>query len=105
MWFERVEFSFLGLKNPNISNILGINDVRICLLLLLATLAFPNAILTEIYKTPLIKILWIFYSLRSNFRFEKKLQICNLEGHQTSLLLFLMQKSVVRPLNLDKFSS
>ena len=60
MWFERVEFSFLGLKNPNISNILGINDVRICLLLLLATLAFPIYIPAEIFKTPLIKILWIF---------------------------------------------
>ena len=48
---------FLGLKNPNILNILGANDVRICLLLLLATLAFPIYILAEIFKTPLIKIL------------------------------------------------
>ena len=60
MWFERVEFSFLGLKNPNVSNIFFVNDVRICLLLLLATLAFPIYIPAEIFKTPLIKILWIF---------------------------------------------
>ena len=30
MWFERVEFTVLGFKNPNI---LGVNDVIICLLL------------------------------------------------------------------------